>query len=204
MQASSELAAMIGSRICHDLISPLGAIGNGLELIEMTGTPMTPELELIRDSARQAQNQIKLFRAAFGRVGTDQMIGADEIVQLISGIGGRVSVDWRAEGDHPKAEIRAILALLMCLEHALPMGGRITVLAAEDKWELIAEGPRFRLPDGLWQGLRGVAPAEVSMPAEVQFVLAPIAVEELGRRIEISESESRIRLRLWAQGRMVP
>lgn len=195
MQASADLAAMIGSRICHDLISPLGAIGNGLELMQMTGAPLTPELELIRDSAVQAQNQIRLFRAAFGRVGAGQMIGQDEIAQLVSGMGGRVRIAWQATGDHPKSELRAVLALVMCLEHALPMGGLIAVGKQEEDWVLTAEGPRFRLPDGLWQGLTGVAEPEISMPAEVQFALAPIAVADLGRSLSVDQTAERITLR---------
>ena len=59
-----NLAALIGSRICHDLISPIGAINNGLELLGMTGSSEGPELQLITDSVGSATARIRFFRIA--------------------------------------------------------------------------------------------------------------------------------------------
>lgn len=54
-------AALIGSRICHDLISPIGAINNGLELIEMSAPSLGPEMALISDSVTSASARIRFF-----------------------------------------------------------------------------------------------------------------------------------------------
>ena len=64
-----DLVALVGSRLCHDLISPLGAIGNGVELLTMTATTLSPELQLITESVAAANARIKFFRLAFGRAG---------------------------------------------------------------------------------------------------------------------------------------
>lgn len=61
-QSNINLAALIGSRICHDLISPIGAINNGLELLGMSDTPEGPELELISESVGNASARIRFFR----------------------------------------------------------------------------------------------------------------------------------------------
>ena len=69
-QHIDNLAALIGSRICHDLISPIGAVTNGLELMSMAGGT-GPELELVNESAANANARIRLFRLAFGQATTD-------------------------------------------------------------------------------------------------------------------------------------
>ena len=61
MDTKATLAALLGSRICHDLISPLGAIGNGIELLELSGID-SPEVALIREAVADANRRIKLFR----------------------------------------------------------------------------------------------------------------------------------------------
>jgi histidine phosphotransferase ChpT len=61
-----ELTSLIGSRICHDLISPLGAIGNGVELLAMSEVAKGPEMSLIAESVENANARIRFFRVAFG------------------------------------------------------------------------------------------------------------------------------------------
>lgn len=64
-----NLESLIGSRICHDLISPIGAIHNGIELLMLGQTKDVPdeEMSLIFDSCRHAENKVKFFRLAFGQ-----------------------------------------------------------------------------------------------------------------------------------------
>ncbi|HMS96693.1 MAG TPA: histidine phosphotransferase, partial [Tabrizicola sp.] len=64
MTDQPDLAALIASRICHDLISPLGAIGNGVELLAMERAG--PELDLLSESVAHANARIRLFRISFG------------------------------------------------------------------------------------------------------------------------------------------
>ena len=69
--AAGELSQLLGSRLCHDLVSPLGAIGNGVELLEMSpdfpGIAACPELQLIAESVSSARARIQIFRVAFGQ-----------------------------------------------------------------------------------------------------------------------------------------
>ena len=66
MSNSPDLAALLGSRICHDLISPIGAIGNGVELMLMDGAGRAPEVALISESVDAANARIRFFRVAYG------------------------------------------------------------------------------------------------------------------------------------------
>lgn len=61
-----NINALIGSRICHDLINPLGAIGNGIELLSLSGMAASPEMTLVQDSVNNATARVKFLRLAFG------------------------------------------------------------------------------------------------------------------------------------------
>ena len=82
------LAAMVGSRLCHDLVSPLGAIGNGVELIEMAlpYVANSPEMRLVNDSLHAARARLDLYRMAFGQAGTQQRLPPAEVQALITGL----------------------------------------------------------------------------------------------------------------------
>ena len=79
----SDLNDLIGSRICHDLISPLGAISNGLELLAMSQDMSGPEVSLISESVDNANARIRFFRIAFGSSSPGQMTGANEIASIL-------------------------------------------------------------------------------------------------------------------------
>ncbi|WP_448326291.1 hypothetical protein [Sulfitobacter sp. M13] len=81
-ETDTDFAALIGSRICHDLISPVGAINNGLELLLMSGMNMSPEVALIDESVRNASARLRFFRVAFGS-GTTQPVAAQETTDIL-------------------------------------------------------------------------------------------------------------------------
>ena len=121
-----DLTALIGSRICHDLISPIGAIGNGVELLMMDGVTKGPEIALIAESVANANARIRFFRVAFGASSTDQRIGRPEVLAILSDLtrGGRLSIDWRGPADLPRREVKLAFLLIQCLESAMAFGGK--------------------------------------------------------------------------------
>jgi len=92
---TSDLTSLIGSRICHDLISPLGAISNGVELLSMNGAPIGPEMSLISESVENANARIRFFRIAFGSANETQDVGQKEIQSILHDMsrGGRLSIE---------------------------------------------------------------------------------------------------------------
>lgn len=189
--APVDLAALLGSRLCHDLISPLGAIGNGVELLEMSaefpGIAASPELRLIAESVTAARNRIQAFRMAFGQAQGDQRIARAELSRLIDGASaqGRLRIELDAEGDFARPEIRMVMLALMCLETAMPWGGRIVVLRCTPGWRMIAESDRVRPDPALWSwlGADPDGPVRAPSPAEVQFALLAEAARSAGRRL---------------------
>jgi histidine phosphotransferase ChpT len=95
MTERPDLSALIGSRICHDLISPIGAIGNGVELMLMDGGAKSPELALISESVANANARIRFFRIAFGAAGGDTRIARTEVHTVLTEItkGSRLQID---------------------------------------------------------------------------------------------------------------
>ena len=108
------LASLIGSRICHDLISPIGAIGNGLELIGMSGAGGGMEMDLIARSAEQTRARIAFYRLAFGLSGGED-VTRREMAAIFDDLlaGGRLSCTWAIEGPAPRWGVRlACLAFM--------------------------------------------------------------------------------------------
>ena len=189
---SDSLASLIGSRICHDLISPIGAVSNGLELLELSGAAKGPELMLVAESVANANARIQFFRLAFGMASTDQLIGGDEVGSILSGVykGGRVSPGPFPTGDHPRAVVRAVLLAMLCAEQAIPHGGDVSVTRDDDHWQIVARGSRIAPDPDLWGILTGTAPVANLQPAAVQFLLLPDILAGIYMKCETQASDS--------------
>ena len=181
-----DLVALVGSRLCHDLISPLGAIGNGVELLTMTATTLSPELQLITESVAAANARIKFFRLAFGRAG-EQRMGRPEVSGLMAELsqGSRVKISWEAEGDYSRQMVKIACLAVLCIEPALPRGGEIVVRRdpadGPGAWTVLGTTARIREEPELWANLDGT-PSPVS-PAQVQFALLPREAAAAGRTL---------------------
>ncbi len=161
---AERLAALVSSRLCHDLVSPLGAIGNGLELLEMSGAfpgiAKSPEMMLVSESIEAARARVRWFRVAFGQASGDQRLGLSELAALLGDAekGHRLKIRLEAQGDLPRTEARLILLALMCLETALPWGGSVLVCRGSSGWRLVAEASRTKRDPAIWAWLD--SPAE--------------------------------------------
>ncbi|NVK16693.1 MAG: histidine phosphotransferase [Rhodobacteraceae bacterium] len=183
---NANLAALVGSRICHDLISPVGAINNGLELLGMAGSMSGPELELISDSVANANARIRFFRIAFGSAG-DQQTPRAEVVSVLEdvGKGGRIQYQWSPLEGCTRSEARLALLSALCLESALPYGGTVKIFCADGKWTVVGEGRKVTVDDELWARVSGGSSNAEITPALVQFALLPEAAKEAGRTVRL-------------------
>ena len=198
--APGELAQLLGSRLCHDLISPLGAIGNGVELLEMTpdfpDIAKTPEMQLISESVAAARHRIQTFRMAFGQVSGHQRISRGEVAKLLEGIAAqsRLKIQLEAEEDFARADIQMVVLALMCLETALPWGGSVLVLHGPAGWRLVAEAKRTKPDPSLWNWLGEADTPRKPIASEVQFPLLADAAHLAGKalRWEVDEAGAEI------------
>lgn len=194
MKVRADITALVGSRICHDLVSPLGAIGNGVELLELSGAAPSEEMSLITESVANANARLRFFRVAYGSADPAQRLSRSEITATLSAAarGGRLSYFWTPEGDHPRGDVRAVFLMLQCLESAMPYGGEIHVRHDAGTWEMTGEGDRMKIDEDLWSAL--VTPrARINVDAaRVQFALLPDALADLGRTLAIRIAPDRI------------
>jgi len=194
------LHELVAARICHDLVSPLGAIGNGLELLTMSaGTGGSgPEAALIAESAALAGARLKLFRLAFGPADEDRAMPAREVAAMIGALAPalRVVVDWKATGNLPRAEMRCACLALLCMGAALAHGGSATVTHDEaGGWHIEGHTKRLTTLPGLWELAAGTTPPPPDLaPRQVQFALLPLALAALGRRMTVVQAQDRLTL----------
>ncbi|MCF1710259.1 histidine phosphotransferase family protein [Tabrizicola sp. J26] len=192
-----DLAALIGSRICHDLVSPIGAICNGVELMVMERGRTSPELDLIADSVTSANAKLRFFRLAFGASG-GQRVARAEVQSILAAYvsATRLAISWTSDPDLSRGEVKVLLLSLLCLETAMPWGGRVSVLQGPARWSVLAEAPRLKIDPGLWGSLQAPEPGLEVTPALVQFPLLAEDLRRSGRRFSAELGDGTIRLEL--------
>lgn len=128
-----DFASMLASRLCHDLLSPVGAFANGLELLADERDPEMRArcIDLLEQSARTSANKLKFFRLAFGSAGGfGELVPADEARSAIQGIIGDRAIDfnWMIGAEPlPKPAVKIVLNLALLLVDALVRGGRLDI-----------------------------------------------------------------------------
>lgn len=159
---------LLCSRLCHDLISPVGAINNGVELIEEGegGDGMGEALDLVAGSARTAARRLALFRLALGSGAGGGALPISAARDALDGwfAGGRVQLSWRPVLVAPPPGLLK-LALLSALvgEEALPRGGNLTISGGDAGLEIQCSGPGCALRDEALMVFRGdLAEAELT------------------------------------------
>jgi histidine phosphotransferase ChpT len=192
-----DLASLLCSRLCHDLMSPVGALNNGIELLADETDPEMRQkcLELLADSARASANKLKFFRLAFGAAGGfGEEIDTHEAELALQGLFGperRIELGWVVADDKlPKDAVKLLLNLAMLAGDALVRGGTLDVGAecrnGEIELAVRAEGPRILLDpalrDTLANGVNG-GPVE---PRAAAAWLAHNLVEQAGGSVQLS------------------
>lgn len=197
MGQDTNFATLIGSRICHDLISPIGAINNGIELLEMGMPSVGPEMALISESVTNASARIRFFRIAFGAAG-DQTVGPSEVTSILDDVyaGSRLTVAWGPLDGQSRRLVRLSFLALLCLETGMPYGGRIEITQVGDQLELLGHADKLKIDAHIWDLLKGIQPDAYLRPAQVQFGLLPHIAKEESIPLELSITDTRIRIRI--------
>ncbi len=167
-----DLSALLVSRVCHDVISPVGAIANGLEVLEDEDDEEMKRvaMDLVRRSARQASAKLQFCRIAFGAAGSAgahiDMGEAGEVARQFMG-DEKAELDWQAARElRPKAEVKLILNMLLLGISAIPRGGSVSVRNDANSFTITAQGDHARVPEKT-QGL----------------LLGNVALEEIDARL---------------------
>ena len=157
-----DLAALLCSRVCHDVISPVGAIANGLELMDDSETDAEMKktaFEMVKSSARTATAKLKFCRIAFGASGSaGAQIDMSEAGDVAKGFVGddKVSLLWNVPRENrPKQEVKLLLNMLLMALTGIPRGGLVTVAVDGRNFSITAKGERAKINEALAAALDG-------------------------------------------------
>lgn len=163
---SLDLASLLASRLCHDLLSPVGALSNGLELLAEEKDPEMRKrcFELLEQSARISADKLKFFRLAFGAAGGfGDMVAVEEpraLVDALASNNARVSVNWAlGVAAMPKPAVKVLLNFALLGMEALVRGGTLDIGAESrggaSEIAVRASGPRIAFDQAIGAALEG-------------------------------------------------
>ncbi|MBD9652107.1 histidine phosphotransferase ChpT [Ensifer sp. KUDG1] len=194
-----DLAALLCSRVCHDIISPVGAINNGLELLDEGGAD-ADAMDLIRTSALNASVRLKFARLAFGAsgsVGASIDTGeAEKAAKDFAAAEKKTEVNWHGpRAIIAKNRVKLLLNLFLIAYGAIPRGGSIDVTLENPEFDavftLVAKGRMMRVPPRLVELLSGT-PEEAVDAHSIQPYYTVLLGEEAGMEIAVTSTGEEI------------
>ena len=200
MSSSTDLAALLCSRLCHDMLSPVGALSNGLELLRDERDPEMRHrcMELLEQSARISADKLKFFRLAYGAAGgfgdAVPVEEPRELVEALVGGNGRIELFWGVGVDTlPKPAVKLLLNLAAIGLDALPRGGELQV-GAENRdgateIAVRAAGARIAFDPAIGQALDGSLPDSELSGRTAPARLIRLIAEEHGGGLQYALTE---------------
>jgi len=193
-----RVAELICSRLCHDLISPISAINNGIELIAEVGDEARPDADvLIAESARSASRRLRMFRYAYGLAGQEG--GLDEIrnVTLSYFDGSKVTIDWPPISIAMPAGIGKVILNLMLLAPEIVRGhSKIALAASPQEITVTYSGSSAKLDEGIAAALDGAVLSDNLDPVTAHAVLTAAQAARVGAKITHHAADGAVTIRL--------
>ena len=191
-----RFASILCSRLCHDLVSPVGAFANGIEILSEERDPQIRQqvMELLEQSATQTSNRLQFFRIAFGAAGgLGEMLDLREAHKALTSLfsSNDIEIDWQPAAEaHAKDAIKLLLNLGLIAGEGLIRGGKLSVEFSGNEESIditvTAEGERFILQDKARAALAGELDQAEMDPRTVPAFLAVQLARQLGGAVEIS------------------
>ena len=198
-----DLSALVASRVCHDIISPVGAITNGLEVLDEEGSEDMREfaMDLIRKSARQASAKLQFARLAFGAAGSagaEIDLGDAQVVATGFMENEKADLTWDVPRHlMPKNFVKLLLNLILIANQCIPRGGEISVSMegepAAPSFTMIAKGLNPRIPLGMQETLSGEEPERVDAHS-VQPIYTLLLARESGMKLDIVKEDDLVKI----------
>jgi histidine phosphotransferase ChpT len=199
-----DLAALLCSRVCHDVINPVGAIVNGLEVLddENDASMKAFALELIKKSSKTASARLQFARIAFGAAGSaGASIDLGDAENVARGFihDDKVALTWSAPRLlMPKNKVKLLLNLLVVATSTIPRGGTIDSVVTGDaeaaRFDITATGPHSRVPAGLL-GLLAGEPENGALDSHaIQPYYAGLVARAAGMTVNVAAFEGGVKI----------
>jgi len=184
MPSDLDLASLVASRLCHDVVGAVGAIQNGLELMGEDQAMTDMAIDLIAKSTAQASARIQYARVAYGAAGGSTVLDPAEGRRLTEGLfaGEKAALDWQWDGPAvPRDRVKLAMLLAAYASGAVPRGGSVLVAQEGEGLIVVASGANVRKPAHLDVITDGAEPHE---PQAVQPLLIVRLAAALGLVVE--------------------
>jgi histidine phosphotransferase ChpT len=198
-----EFAGLLVSRVCHDLVSPVGAVVNGLEVLEdeRDATMRADAFKLVASSAEQAAARLQFARIAFGAAGSaGAELDLTEVGRTVRGLvrGGKVELDWQAAPlNWPKDWAKLLMNATLLAADGLPRGGTVRVETSADpkapSFKVVATGQGARLLEDVEKAARGEPNGPID-GRSIQPYLTHKLARGLNAGLTLSATENRIEM----------
>jgi len=175
----ADLSHLIASRICHDLINPIGAIHNGLELMTLAQSTATGlEFGLVQASATDARARVEFFRLAFGGQKRGVQMDGNALCTICAPLfsAPRYRITWSIPTSIDRTDAQIIVLGLLCFEKQMPHGGDIWVSLSEIRAQ--PKSPRDVIAQ--WAHLNAPEPLDPPAASDIQFAVLPRLAAEMG------------------------
>ena len=188
-----RVAELLCSKLCHDLVSPVGAVNNGLELLGEDRGMWDEAVALIGQSGRQAAARLSFFRVAFGGAGQGESITAEDAARLAEDFfaGSKITLAWTSPvpmpaNMMPRSRAKLLLNLVLLAAETLPRGGEVHASPGEaaNSISISSSGEGCRLTDAAAACLTGQTPADALEARDVVPYLCRALAEREGLTIE--------------------
>jgi histidine phosphotransferase ChpT len=199
-----DFSAFLVSRVCHDLVSPLGAVVNGLEVLEdeRDATMRADALKIVASSAAQALARIQFMRIAFGAAGSaGAELDLGEIGRLVSGLfsGSKIVLEWDVAHAHwPKDWAKLLMNATLLAADCLPRGGMVKVVSSTDPaapaFNIRATGSHARVLEEVEKAVRGEASSGATDARGVQPFLTHKLARALNAGLTLTAGEGFIEI----------
>lgn len=196
-----DFASLLCSRLCHDLLSPVGAMNNGLELLADEHDPEMRQrcMDLLAESAKSAADKLKFFRLAFGAAGgfgseVDPKEARLVIEPLVTS-NGRTALEWAVPANMmPKRAIKILLNLVLLANDALVRGGTLFVGAEargeEQEIVIRASGPKIVMDSAIRDALTGKLDASMVDSRTAAAWMAHTLATSGGGMVQLAEPDA--------------
>jgi histidine phosphotransferase ChpT len=199
-----EFASFLVSRVCHDLVGPMGAVVNGLEVLEdeRDAAMRADALKIVSSSAEQALARLQFLRIAFGAAGSaGAELDLNEVGRLVKGLigDGKVKLDWQAAHvNWPKDWAKLLMNATMLGADCLPRGGEVRVVTSPageaPSFHIYAAGPNARILDDAKRAVQGEADRSPIDARGIQPYLTYKLAHALSVGVKLVASDGKIEL----------
>ncbi len=204
MTLSPRVLEILSSRICHDLISPVGAVNNGIELLEEFGLDAGADaVDLIATSAKKASIHLRAFRWAYGASGADSDVKPTDIKSLVAEYFALTKADFVWQDSPvlqavlpPKGMLKTVLNLFILTGEGLGVGGTAHFAVTQEEpieMTVSCEADKFTFKEEIVEALEGKIPEDELTPRNVHGYITRMVAEYYGMKISVKkESETKI------------